>query len=83
MKNPSSFVLADLSPSHPLVVAQKGRGGGSTKPPSGTSNPGSHGEQILLNKSQANDVLTKLENNANSEETAAIVGALRNLLCLN
>ena len=78
MENPSSFNLADWSPNHQLVLAQR-RADGQPAPP---KNPGSGAQanQIMINKDQANDVLTKLERNSTSHETAEIVGALRNLV---
>ena len=80
MNNPSTFVLADVSPKHPLVLAQRSQGGGGT--PSNT-NAGSHGDQVTFSRAQADEVLTKLERNTTSGETAEIIGALRNLMSLN
>lgn len=82
MANPSTFVLADVSPQHPLVLAQRSQAGGGGGTPSKTSG-GSRGDQVTFSRAQANDVLTKLERNTTSDETAEIVGALRNLMSLN
>ena len=81
MEDPSNFNLADWSPNHQLVLAQRRVGGmGQTKPP---ANSGAHANQIMIDKTKANDVLSKLERNSTSTETAEIVGALRNLMSLN
>ena len=81
MEDPSNFNLADWSPNYQLVLAQRRVGGmGQTKPP---ANSGAQANQIMIDKTKANDVLSKLERNSTSTETAEIVGALRNLMSLN
>ena len=81
MEDPSNFNLADWSPNHQLVLAQRKAGGaGKPNPP---ANSGAQANQIMINKTQATEVLAKLERNSTSTETAEIVGALRNLMSLN
>ena len=83
--NPAMFKLADHCPFHPLVLAQ---GSSSTSKSSAATEcssltAGSSGDHVLVNKSQAKDVLEKLERNSASHETVEIVGALRTLFSLN
>ena len=81
MEDPSNFNLADWSSNHQLVLAQRKAGGaGKPNPP---ADSGAQANQITINKTQANEVLSKLERNSTSTETAEIVGALRNLMSLN
>ena len=81
MEDPSNFNLADWSPNNQLVLAQRKAGGvGKPNPP---ANSGAQANQIMINKTQATEVLAKLERSSTSTETAEIVGALRNIMSLN
>ena len=81
MEDPSNFNLAYWSPNHQLVLAQwKAGWAGKANLP---ANYGDQANQIMINKTQATEVLAKLELNSTSTETAEIVGALRNLMSLN
>ena len=81
MEDPSNFNLADWSPNHQLVLAQR-KASGAGKP-NHPANSGAQANQIMINKTQATEVLAKLERNSTSTEKSEIVGALRNLMSLN
>ena len=59
MEDPSNFNLADWSPNHQLVLDQR-KAGGAGKPNS-PANSGAQANQIMINKTQATEVLAKLK----------------------
>ena len=92
LTNPN-FNLAEVSPTHPLVVAYKTRGLAvptkSGAPASAddcsraASSCGSDAETVVINKARASAALTKLERDATSPDTPELIAALRNVLSLN
>ena len=85
-----TFCLADVSPEHPLVKAQKvldaTKNHGTSPSGSSTSALVASGPppgMVLINKQQATAELSRLERSTSNPDTAAVVGALRAALSLN
>ena len=82
MSDPN-FNLAEVCPTHPLVMAWKECGmtqPGKSAPPAGG---GTSGDKVVIDKTRASAALAKLEREATSPDTPEIIAAFRNLLSLN